>query len=67
MPIRLSIQQLIATQPKKLRDTLTEIDQEWQAEGQLHLMFQDEARFGRISDTRRYCGAPSLCARYARQ
>ncbi|WP_430232850.1 hypothetical protein [Nitrosomonas communis] len=22
----------------------------WQAEGQLRLMFQDEARFGRISD-----------------
>ena len=44
---------------KKLRDTLTEIDQEWQAEGQLRLMFQDEARFGRVSDTRRcWCPKP---------
>ncbi len=42
---------------KKLRHTLAEIDREWQAEGQLRLMFQDEARFGRVSDTRR-CGCP---------
>ncbi|WP_302848307.1 hypothetical protein [Nitrosomonas sp. Nm34] len=38
---------------KKLQDTLTGIDQEWQAEGQLRLIFQDEACFGRVSDTRR--------------
>ncbi len=44
---------------KKLRDTLIEIDREWQAEGQLRLMFQDEARFGRVSDTRRcWCPKP---------
>nr|WP_244505888.1 hypothetical protein [Nitrosomonas communis] len=44
---------------KKLRDTLIEIDQAWQAEGILHLMFQDEARFGCVSDTRRcWCPKP---------
>ncbi len=54
----------LRTSEKKLRDTLTEIDHAWQAEGQLRLIFQDEARFGHVSDTRRYgCPKPirSLC------
>ncbi|WP_218152041.1 hypothetical protein [Nitrosomonas communis] len=42
---------------KKLRDTLIEIDRAWHAEGILRLMFQDEAHFGRVSDTRQ-CGCP---------
>jgi transposase len=42
---------------KKLPETLQTIRQEW-AQGQpIKLMFQDEARFGRISDIRR-CWAP---------
>lgn len=42
---------------KKLPETLTEIRQRW-AQGQsIKLMFQDEARFGRIADVRR-CWAP---------
>ena len=47
----------LKTSEKKLQDTFTEINQAWQAEGQLRLMFQDEARFGRVSDTHR-CGCP---------
>lgn len=44
---------------KKLQDILAEIDQKWQAPNPLRLMFQDEARFGRISDTRRcWCPKP---------
>ncbi|WP_139297595.1 hypothetical protein [Nitrosomonas communis] len=44
---------------KKLRDILIEIDREWQAEGILRLMFQDEARFRRVSDTCRcWCWCP---------
>jgi hypothetical protein len=44
---------------KKLRDILAEIDQSWPDEGPIRLMFQDEARFGRISDTRRcWCPKP---------
>ena len=44
---------------KKLPDLLRIIDREWQAPGALRLMFQDEARFGRISDTRRcWCPKP---------
>lgn len=42
---------------KKLPDILAEIDRQWLSEGPIRLMFQDEARFGRISDTRR-CGCP---------
>ena len=46
---------------KKLPETLAAIDKEWPKEGPgtgpLKLMFQDEARFGRISDVRR-CWAP---------
>ncbi|SFM62082.1 hypothetical protein [Nitrosomonas communis] len=56
---------------KKLRDTLIEIDRAWQAEGILRLMFQDEARFGRVSDTHRCrCSQPirPLCqARITRE
>ena len=46
---------------KKLPETLATIDQDWPKDGPgtgpLKLMFQDEARFGRISDVRR-CWAP---------
>jgi transposase len=42
---------------KKLPDTLAEIDREWAGTDRLKLMFQDEARFGRINDVRR-CWAP---------
>jgi transposase len=52
---------------KKLHETLIEIDQEWQAERILRLMFQDEARFGRVSDTRRgWCPKP-IYDHYARK
>ena len=44
---------------KKLPDLLAEIAGQWQGEGPIRLMFQDEARFGRISDTRRcWCPKP---------
>jgi hypothetical protein len=44
---------------KKLPDLIEEIDRQWQGEGPIRLMFQDEARFGRISDTRRcWCPKP---------
>jgi hypothetical protein len=44
---------------KKLHDVLGAIDQAWPGHGPLRLMFQDEARFGRISDTRRcWCPKP---------
>lgn len=44
---------------KKLLDTIASINQEWQGQGQLRLMFMDEARFGRISDTRAcWCPKP---------
>lgn len=44
---------------KKLPQKLIEIEREWtgKGEGPLYLMFQDEARFGRITDPRR-CWAP---------
>jgi transposase len=42
---------------KKLPQTLTEIIQDWASGQSIKLMFQDEARFGRISDVRR-CWAP---------
>jgi transposase len=42
---------------KKRPQTLAEIDRQWPGEGPLRLMFQDEARFGRIADVRR-CGGP---------
>jgi hypothetical protein len=44
---------------KKLPDLIQEIDRQWQGEAPIRLMFQDEARFGRISDTRRcWCPKP---------
>jgi transposase len=45
---------------KKLPALLAEIDREWTGETPILLMFQDEARFGRISDTRRcWCPKPN--------
>ena len=38
---------------KKLPDLIVEIDNAWEGEGPIRLMFMDEARFGRISDIRR--------------
>ena len=49
---------------KKLPALLAEIGQDWPGETPICLMFQDEARFGRISDTRRcWCPKPDrpLC------
>jgi transposase len=44
---------------KKLPETLAQIDQVFPGEGPLKLLFQDEARFGRISDIRRcWCPKP---------
>jgi transposase len=44
---------------KKLPQTLAEIDRQWPGEGSIRLMFQDEARFGRIADVRRcWCPKP---------
>jgi transposase len=42
---------------KKLRDRIEEISKSWGKKKSIKLMFQDEARFGRISDVRR-CWAP---------
>jgi transposase len=42
---------------KKLPEILSEIVQDWAGGQTVKLMFQDEARFGRISDVRR-CWAP---------
>ena len=42
---------------KKLPETLTNIRKDWAQGKAIKLMFQDEARFGRISDVRR-CWAP---------
>jgi hypothetical protein len=39
---------------KKLPEALTTIRQDWAQGKAVKLMFQDEARFGRISDVRRY-------------
>lgn len=45
---------------KKLPELLAEIEQEWPGETPIRLMFQDEARFGRISDSRRcWCPKPA--------
>ena len=49
---------------KEFQEIISEIDEEWDEEGPLRVMFQDEARFGRISDTRRcWCPKPTrpLC------
>lgn len=44
---------------KKLPELLALIDKEWPGNKPLQVMFQDEARFGRISDTRRcWCPRP---------
>ena len=44
---------------KKLPELLTLIDKKWPGKKPLRVMFQDEARFGRISDTRRcWCPRP---------
>jgi transposase len=44
---------------KKFPEFLTEIARQWPGEAPFRLMFQDEARFGRISDTRRcWCPKP---------
>ena len=44
---------------KKLPELLRLIDSQWPGTAPLRVMFQDEARFGRISDTRRcWCPRP---------
>ena len=44
---------------KKFPETLALISRQWNAPGPIRVMFQDEARFGRISDTRRcWCPKP---------
>jgi transposase len=44
---------------KKLPDLIAETGKAWPGEGPIRLMFMDEARFGRISDTRRcWCPKP---------
>lgn len=44
---------------KKFPETLALIDRQWDGPGPIRVMFQDEARFGRISDTRRcWCPKP---------
>lgn len=44
---------------KKLPETLAQIEQAFPGQGPLKLLFQDEARFGRISDIRRcWCPKP---------
>lgn len=44
---------------KKFPDLIARIKEEWPGEGPFRIMFEDEARFGRISDTRRcWCPKP---------
>jgi len=44
---------------KKFPELIARIDREWPGEDPIRVMFQDEARFGRISDTRRcWCPKP---------
>jgi transposase len=51
---------------KKLPDVIAEIGKAWPGEGPIRLMFMDEARFGRISDTRRcWCPKPIRPVYYA--
>jgi transposase len=51
---------------KKLPDLISEIGKAWPGEGSIRLMFMDEARFGRISDTRRcWCPKPIRPVCYA--
>ena len=42
---------------KKFPELIARIDREWPGEEPIRVMFQDEARFGRISDTR-HCWCP---------
>ena len=45
---------------KKLPDCLTHIEKEWDRPGPIRLMFQDEARFGRIAQSKRcWCPKPA--------
>ena len=49
---------------KKFSGLIADIEREWEQKGAIRVMFQDEARFGRICDTRRcWCPAPArpLC------
>ncbi len=51
---------------KKLPDLIAETRKAWSGEGPIRLMFMDEARFGRISDTRRcWCPKPIRPVCYA--
>ena len=44
---------------KKFPELIKEIEKQWPGEESIRVMFQDEARFGRISDTRRcWCPKP---------
>lgn len=44
---------------KKFSETVALIASQWSGDGPIRVMFQDEARFGRISDTRRcWCPKP---------
>jgi transposase len=44
---------------KKFPQIIAEIKRDWPGQGPIGIMFQDEARFGRISDTRRcWCPKP---------
>jgi transposase len=44
---------------KKFPQIIAEIMRDWPGQGPIRIMFQDEARFGRISDTRRcWCPKP---------
>ena len=44
---------------KKFPELIAGIERDWSKEGPIRVMFQDEARFGRISDTRRcWCPKP---------
>ncbi|MCL2457298.1 MAG: hypothetical protein FWF31_00315 [Desulfobulbus sp.] len=42
---------------KKFQELLCQIDNQWTRKGRLRVMFQEEASFGRISETRR-CWRP---------
>jgi hypothetical protein len=44
---------------KKFPELISRITEEWEGDGLFRIMFEDEARFGRISDTRRcWCPKP---------
>ncbi|MDP1991859.1 MAG: hypothetical protein Q8K00_12660 [Syntrophales bacterium] len=51
---------------KKTAHLIAEVRKTWAGEGPIRLMFMDEARFGRISDTRRcWCPKPIRPVCYA--